>query len=96
MTNDIKDQLQKELLNKGLRLAPSRKAVLMLNKESLIRHNALIFHKGSSLPSTQRKMIQERIAYGINKGTIKTQEVADEINKLNALIQGELIKVTKE
>ena len=41
-------------------------------------------------------MVQERIAYGINKGTIKPEEVAKEINKLNALIQGELIKLTTD
>ena len=58
----------------------------------LLKHNALIFHKGSSLSSSQRRMVQDRVAYGISRGTIKPEDVAKEINQLNALIQGELIK----
>ena len=80
---------------RSLRIAPSKRKILQLPKDLLLKHNALIFHKGSTLSSTQRKMIMERVAYGINKGTITTQEVADEINKLNALIQGELVKQVK-
>ena len=41
-------------------------------------------------------MVQERVAYGINKGHIKPEEVAQEINKLNALIQGELVNAIED
>ena len=96
---DIRELLEGQDLSKipkGFNIAPSKRAILALPADILIKHNALIFHKGSSLSSTQRKMVQERIAYGINKGTIKPEEVAKEINKLNALIQGELIKLTTD
>ena len=53
-------------LNESLRLAPSKRAIYNLTKDLLLKHNALIFHKGSSLSSAQRKMVQERISYGIN------------------------------
>ena len=99
----IKQQLEKNgskidpgQIAKSLRIAPSKRQILQLPKSLLLKHNALIFHKGSTLPSTQRKLVQSRIAYGIKQGTIQTKEVANEINKLNALIQGELIKATKD
>jgi len=81
---------------KTIRISPSKKAILGLPYDILLKHNALIFHKGSSLSSTQRRMVQDRVAYGLNKNIITTEEVAKEINKLNALIQGELIKNLKK
>jgi len=97
----IKEAFEKKTLDPGqvarsLRIAPSKRQILQLPKDLLLKHNALIFHKGSTLSSTQRRMVQERVAYGINKGTIKPEEVAQEINKLNALIQGELVKAIEE
>lgn len=98
-TKDNIEEIKKILQNRemaevarSLKMSPSKKLIYNLNKEVLLKHNALIFHKGSSLSSTQRKMIQQRIGYGLNKGTIKPEEVAREVNKLNALIQGELTK----
>jgi len=79
-------------MQKALRIAPSKKEILRMPKEYLLQHNALIFHKASSLSSAQRRMVQERVAYGLNKNTITTEEVALAINKLNALIRGELKK----
>lgn len=79
-----------------LKIAPSKRAVLQMPKEILLKHNALIFHKGSSLSSSQRKMVQDRVVYGINRGWIKPEEVAKEINMLNAHIQGELVKIIDE
>lgn len=97
----IKEAFEKKTLDPGqiarsLRIAPSKRKILQLPKDLLLKHNALIFHKGSTLSSTQRKMVQNRVVYGLNKGTIKPEEVAAEINKLNALIQGELVKAVKE
>ena len=97
----LKDQIKKKTLDpsqiaRSLRIAPSKREILQLPKDLLLKHNALVFHKGSNLSSTQRKMIQDRVAYGLNKGTIKPEEVAQEINKLNALIQGELVKAIEE
>ena len=93
----IKEAFEKKTLDPGavarsLRIAPSKRQILQLPKDLLLKHNALTFHKGSNLSSTQRRMIRDRVAYGLNKGTIKPEEVAIEVNKLNALIQGELIK----
>lgn len=93
----IQDELKKEGKNlsdfaRNIRIAPSKRVILQMPKDILLKHNALIFHKGSSLSSSQRKLVQQRVAYGLNKGTIKPEEMSDEINKLNAIIQGELKK----
>lgn len=100
-TEQLKHDLEKsgvslsEYANR-IRIAPSKRVILQMPKDILLKHNALVFHKGSSLSSKQRRLVQERVAYGINSGTIKPEEVASEINKLNALIQGELIKQIKD
>jgi hypothetical protein len=88
---EVLAQMTPDDLAKSLKIAPSKRAILGLSSDHLLKHNALIFHKGSSLSSAQRRMVQDRIAYGINKGTISTDQVAKEIN-----IQGELIKITKD
>jgi hypothetical protein len=98
--DEIKKKIQEEKMDfkdvvKSLKIPPSKSAILNLSKAHLLMHNALIFHKGSSLSSSQRKMVIERVAYGINKNRIKPEEVSYEINKLNAFIQGELVKQLK-
>lgn len=82
---------------KSLKIPPSKKRVLNMTKDEILQYNALIFHKGcKSLSSAERRMVQDRVAYGLNSGTIKTEEVAKEINMLNALIQGELKKTLND
>ena len=84
-------------LAKKLKIAPSKRRVLQMTKDELLQYNALIFHKAcQSLSSSERRMVQDRISYGINKGSITTKEVADDINNLNALIHGELKKVLND
>lgn len=80
----------------GVKIAPSKRDILELPKDLLLKHNALIFHKGSSLSAAQRKLVQGRVAYGIKRGTITTEEMAKEINKLNALMIGELVKAQEK
>jgi len=82
---------------KSLKISPSKKKILNMTKDQLLKYNALIFHKGcKTLSSSERSMVQERIAYGLNRSTITTEEVAKEINSLNALIRGELKKVLND
>lgn len=83
-------------MSKGLRIAPSKRVIYQMPKNILLKHNALIFHKASSLSSTQRKLVMNRVAYGINAGTITADEVAKDINHLNRMIQGELTKAVKK
>ena len=85
-----------EEMAKSIRISPQKKRILSMPKDLLIEHNALIFHKSSSLSSTERSMVQQRVAYGLNKGYMTTEEVAAGINKLNALVRGELVKKVKD
>ena len=76
MTNKEVKENQKtdeQMMQKALRIAPSKREILRMPKEYLLQHNALIFHKASSLSSAQRRMVQERVAYGLNKNTITTE-----------------------
>lgn len=94
----IKDgRVDVETIAKNIKMSPSKKRILGMSKDKLLQYNSLIFHKGcQSLSSAERRMVQERIAYGINKGSITTQEVADEINALNAFMHGELTKAIND
>tara|TARA_R110002050_G_scaffold319_4_gene2028 strand:- start:860 stop:1156 length:297 start_codon:yes stop_codon:yes gene_type:complete len=77
---------------RALKIPPSKKAILQMPYHILIKHNALIFHKGSSLSSAQRKMVQDRVTYCVSKGLVKIEDVAREVNLLSAAIRSELNK----
>ena len=103
-TKEDMDSIKKEILDSGidlkelgrsLRIAPSKQQILQMPHNILLKHNAIIFHKGSSLSSAQRTMVQDRVSYGISKGLIKMEDVTKEINILNAAIRSELIKTIK-
>ena len=67
-----------------IKMAPSKVRILSMTYPVLIEHYSLIQLKQSSLPSTQRKRVKERIEFLLHKGKI-TQE---QLNKsLNNLIQ---------
>tara|TARA_R110002050_G_scaffold48457_1_gene112753 strand:+ start:660 stop:950 length:291 start_codon:yes stop_codon:yes gene_type:complete len=71
-----------ELLE-GVKIAPSIRAIYSLDKTALLEANSLILFKASSLSSRDRKMVQQRVAYGLDKGTIQMQEVVDDVNRLS-------------
>ena len=79
----------------AVRVAPSKRSIIQMPKDILLKHNALVVHKISSFSSTQRRLIQQRVAYGVSKGRIKPEEVAEEVNNLNAFIQSEIHKELK-
>lgn len=81
---------------KAMNISPSKKEILRMPYNILVKHNALIVHKGSSLSSAQRKMVQERISYCLKKGLIKIEDVAREVNLLSAAIRAELNRKIKE
>jgi len=77
---------------RALRIPPSKKAIFQMPYNILVKHNALILHKGSSLSSAQRKMVQDRVAYCVKKGLIKMEDVTAEVNLLTRMIEDELNK----
>tara|TARA_R110000787_G_scaffold76602_3_gene168767 strand:- start:20808 stop:21098 length:291 start_codon:yes stop_codon:yes gene_type:complete len=80
----IKDSLR------NIKFSPSQKMVFSFDKQTLLKHNALILHKASSLSSRERKMVQERINYGTMGGTITTEEVVDAVNELTQWVEDKL------
>ncbi len=69
---------------------PSVARVFNMNKETLLKHNALIVHKGSSLSRKQRDAVQSRVFYGIEKGLYTNDEVTAEISSLGTYIAEEI------
>jgi len=96
MKQDIEEAgMSMDQVAKAVRIAPSKRAILQMPKDILLKHHALVVHKISSFSSTQRRLIQERVAYGVSKERIKPEEVAKEVNNLNAFIQSEIHKELK-
>ena len=69
---------------------PSISRVFNMSKEVLLKHNALILHKGSSLSRKQRDAVQSRVAYGIEKGLYTHDEVNAEISNLGLEVLTEI------
>ena len=69
---------------------PSISRVFNMKKETLIKHNALIVYKGSSLSRKQRDVVQSRVAYGLEKGLYTHDEVNAEISELGLHVAQEI------
>lgn len=69
-----------------LRIKPSLREVLSLPKDLLLKHNALIALKASSLSSTKRKMVQERVSTLVKLNKITTEEVEKEVKELQEFV----------
>lgn len=75
-----------------IKLSPSQKMVFSFSKDTLLKHNALIMHKASSLSSRERAMVSDRVKYGVEKGTITMEEVVKEVNDLTEFVKEQLTK----
>ena len=84
----IKDNLIKEVSR--IKMSPQKKRIYSLPKEVLLKHYALIMHKASSLSSSERMMVKGRVQYGINRRTIKTEEVVDAVNELTNWVESQI------
>lgn len=82
-----------------LTIAPSKRRILEMDNKTLVANYALIVHKASSLSSTQRKMVKELVEYRIHKGTIKGEDVANEVAMISQAVKdgiGLMIAQSKE
>lgn len=69
---------------------PSINRIFKMKKETLLKHHALIVHKGSSLSRKQRDIVQARVAYGLEKGIYTHDEVNAEISELGLHVAKEV------
>lgn len=70
--------------------SPSISRIYNMKKQTLLKHHALIVHKGSSLSRKQRDVVQLRVAYGLEKGLYTYDEVNAEITDLGLEIVTEI------
>ena len=73
-----------------VKLSPSISRIYNMKKQTLLKHHALIVHKGSSLSRKQRDAVQLRVAYGLEKGLYTYDEVNAEITDLGLEIVTEI------
>tara|TARA_R110000822_G_scaffold227017_2_gene359711 strand:+ start:8228 stop:8551 length:324 start_codon:yes stop_codon:yes gene_type:complete len=81
-----KDNVE-ETSRQVMNISPSRRRILEMNDDMLLKNYALIVHRASSLSSAQRKMIEARIAYAIKKGRLDMNAVAAQVNDLTKYIE---------
>jgi hypothetical protein len=90
---DIEDKAEVEkAARQMMRIPPSRRRVLEMTDKLLLSNYALIAHRASSLSSSQRKMVEARIAYGVRDGRIKMEDVTEQVNDLTKYIEQQLTK----
>jgi len=87
----VKDQAAVDAAaRRMMRIPPSKRRVLEMTDELLLKNYALIAHRASSLSSSQRKMVEARIAYGVREGRIKMEDVTTQVNELTKYIEEKL------
>lgn len=96
---DLNETVDKEAVNAAarrvLKIPPSTRRVLEMTDEILLNNYALIMHKGSSLSSAQRRMVEQRVAFGVNEKRFTMEQVTESVNDLTTLIEKEMEKELK-
>jgi hypothetical protein len=77
----------KQVKREGLKLTPTQKRMLQLPKDILIKYNALIVNHVSMMSAAERRMVIERVEYGLSKNTISKEEVDKEIEVIRDYIE---------
>ena len=63
-----------------------------MDKELLIKHYALVRLRVSSMGAEERRILLNRINYGVDKGHISVEELQREVDKVQDMIEAELKK----
>lgn len=66
--------------------------ILSMDKELLIKHYALVRLRVSSMGAEERRILLNRINYGVDKGHISVEELQREVDKVQDMIEEELKK----
>lgn len=72
--------------NNTVRLGPTTRRIMHLSEEHLLKHYALVLNKASSLSSAQRKVVEYRIGYGLDKGTITKEKIEQALQDLSLYV----------
>lgn len=71
---------------------PTQNRILSMDRVLLIKHYALVRLKVSSMGTEERRILLNRINYGVEKGTILAEELQKEVDKVQDMIEAELKK----
>jgi|TARA_R110002072_G_scaffold12015_4_gene52902 hypothetical protein len=89
LTEEQVQMLKEQMLVKGT-VSPQKKRILGLTDDLLLKHYALIAHKGSSLSSRERQMVLERVSYGVKTKRFDMDQVTEAVNGVSTAIENEL------
>lgn len=73
----------------NIKLAPSKARILNMDIDTLLSYYSLIQFKKSKLSSTQRKRIENRVAYLLNKKKIDVKDLHEKKEEVQQLINKE-------
>tara|TARA_R110000796_G_scaffold165848_2_gene282729 strand:- start:5187 stop:5510 length:324 start_codon:yes stop_codon:yes gene_type:complete len=89
LTEEQEAMIKEQMLVQG-QLSPQKKRILKLTDDLLLKHYALIAHKGSSLSSQERQMVLERVSYGVKTKRFDMDQVTEAVNGVSTAIENEL------
>ena len=67
-------------------MTPSQARIFNMDYDILLKHYVLIMMKVSSLPSDQRRLVNNRVEYLVNNDTLKQEDLERAINEINSII----------
>jgi len=80
----IESQEVKPEERQSIKIAPSKARILNMSFPILLENNAMIHAKQSSLSSSQRTYVKNRVAFLLNKKKISQEEIDTSINFINS------------
>ena len=95
ITEEQVQMLKEQMLVRGT-LSPQKKRILSLKDDLLLKHYALIAHKGSSLSSQERQMVLERVSYAVKTKRLEMDQVTEAVNGVSTAIENELKRQLEE
>lgn len=95
ITEEQVQMLKEQMLVRGT-LSPQKKRILSLKDDLLLKHYALIAHKGSSLSSQERQMVLERVSYAVKTKRLDMDQVTEAVNGVSTAIENELKRQLEE
>tara|TARA_R100000541_G_scaffold36514_1_gene44609 strand:- start:154 stop:486 length:333 start_codon:yes stop_codon:yes gene_type:complete len=95
MTEQQVQMLKEQMLVRGT-VSPQKKRILSLKDDLLLKHYALIAHKGSTLSSQERQMVMERVSYGVKTERFTMDQVTEEVNNVTQAIENQLKRQLEE
>lgn len=66
---------------------PTQNRIFSMSTELLIKHYALIRVRQSRMNAEERRLVNNRIQFKVNKGTVRIEELQAEVDKVEDMIE---------